>query len=314
MVTYSLIFLEKTSETYSGIYERRRKKKSFDSILKRLDDRFVEYSGSTIKINSKLMKLEKKEFRNIGVTGNNFTRLIGPSVNLVAFNNIAGGTRKWPWSCSLRSRGFRSFHKCGVTLLSGPPNPTVLVSSAHCNYVCKDGNGRMLESCCCSNIGIDDYILNCRKSPHCSADAKSYLAKPEDLVIICGEESTQTESFFFSQEKETILPVKEIINHPWFQPDNLREGYDIAVYIVDDTNLKNGTFFNRNNIWPACLPKKESEYVLSNGKPIKGYTAGWDIETPSVVFKTPVENCCFRTLPTGLAINRHRWNMYLVQI
>ena len=44
--------------------------------------------------------------------------------------------------------------------------------------------------------------------------------------------------------------------------------------IVDDTNLKNGTFFNRNNIWPACLPKKESEYVLSNGKPIKGYTAG----------------------------------------
>ena len=44
--------------------------------------------------------------------------------------------------------------------------------------------------------------------------------------------------------------------------------------IVDDTNLKNGTFLNRNNIWPACLPKKESEYVLSNGKPIKGYTAG----------------------------------------
>jgi len=171
----------------------------------------------------------------------------------------------------------RSFHKCGVTLLSGPPNPTVLVSSAHCNYVCKDGNGKILESCCCSDIGIDDYILNCRKSPHCTADAKSYLAKPEDLVIICGEESTQTESFFFSQEKETILPVKEIINHPWFKPDNLREGYDIAVYIVDDTNLKNGTFFNRNNIWPACLPKKESEYVLSNGKPIKGYTAGWDI-------------------------------------
>ena len=31
----------------------------------------------------------------------------------------------------------RSFHKCGVTMLSGPPGPTILVSAAHCNYICK---------------------------------------------------------------------------------------------------------------------------------------------------------------------------------
>ncbi len=31
----------------------------------------------------------------------------------------------------------RSFHKCGVTLLSGPPSKTILVSAAHCNYICK---------------------------------------------------------------------------------------------------------------------------------------------------------------------------------
>jgi hypothetical protein len=43
----------------------------------------------------------------------------------------------------------------------------------------------------------------------------------------------------FFQEKETILPVKEIINHPWFKPDNLREGYDIAVYIGTISNFEN---------------------------------------------------------------------------
>ena len=26
---------------------------------------------------------------------------------------------RYPWVCSLRTRGFRSYHKCGVTLLSG---------------------------------------------------------------------------------------------------------------------------------------------------------------------------------------------------
>ena len=53
-----------------------------------------------------------------------------------------------------------------------------------------------------------------RKSPHCSADAKSYLAKPEDLVIICGEESTQTESFFFSQVFFTDLNDNKVKLEP----------------------------------------------------------------------------------------------------
>jgi len=52
-------------------------------------------------------------------------------------------SRHHPWACSLRTNGFRGRHRCGVTLLSGPtqssPNdPFVLVSAAHCNYICKD--------------------------------------------------------------------------------------------------------------------------------------------------------------------------------
>ena len=61
-----------------------------------------------------------------------------------------------PWQCSLRTRGFRGRHRCGVTLLSGPTeespaDPFVLVGTAHCNYICKDGvTGDPLETCCCS--------------------------------------------------------------------------------------------------------------------------------------------------------------------
>ena len=36
---------------------------------------------------------------------------------------------------------FRGYHKCGATLLSAPTpgalNPIILVSAAHCNFVCK---------------------------------------------------------------------------------------------------------------------------------------------------------------------------------
>ena len=40
---------------------------------------------------------------------------------------------------------FIGYHKCGVTLINGPNvmdnmryhSPTILVSAAHCNYVCK---------------------------------------------------------------------------------------------------------------------------------------------------------------------------------
>ena len=48
-------------------------------------------------------------------------------------------------------RGFYGAHHCGVTLLSAPPNPTVLVSATHCNYICKDDGGNIVQTCCCRN-------------------------------------------------------------------------------------------------------------------------------------------------------------------
>ena len=120
-------------------------------------------------------------------------------------------------------------------------------------------------------------IITFRASPYCPPDAKSYLAEPEDLVIICGEQNIQVESHFYSAENELLLRIKEIINNPRYDPARMNDGYDIAVYIVDDTDLKNSSYFNRDNIWPACLPREDKEYVSANGNNEKGYVSGWDI-------------------------------------
>ena len=84
-------------------------------------------------------------------------RLEGASIYPTDLNYTEGQTSAHhPWQCSLRTRGYRGRHRCGVTLLSGPTeesptDPFVLVGAAHCNYICKDRvTGDPLETCCCS--------------------------------------------------------------------------------------------------------------------------------------------------------------------
>ena len=47
---------------------------------------------------------------------------------------------RYPWICSLRSLNKdpakNKVHLCAVTLLSVPPQPTVVVGAAHCTYLC----------------------------------------------------------------------------------------------------------------------------------------------------------------------------------
>ena len=83
-------------------------------------------------------------------------RLEGASIYPSDLDYTAGPTSALhPWLCSLKTRGFRGRHRCGVTLLSGPTvespsDPFVLVGTAHCNYICKDRvTGDPLETCCC---------------------------------------------------------------------------------------------------------------------------------------------------------------------
>merc|ERR1719350_2723534 len=65
------------------------------------------------------------------------------------FNNTR---HRYPWICSLRRKGIHADHLCAVTILSVPPQPTIIVGAAYCTYMCKDGSprGAFLEACCCT--------------------------------------------------------------------------------------------------------------------------------------------------------------------
>jgi len=182
-----------------------------------------------------------------------------------------------PWLCSLKERGFRGRHRCGVTLLSGPPLQTILASAAHCNYVCKekDSDQLILEICCCR----EDSDASCQESSYCPEKGKASLfkAKPSDMQIVCGEHNIDVKPEKYSTEEEIVLTITEIINHPNYEPDTIRDGVkldskgpyagsDIAVYRVDDEPLK--TKMARKVLWPACLPKEK--YTTQ-----RGIFAGW---------------------------------------
>jgi len=87
----------------------------------------------------------------------NTTKLTGPNQGAVSnaqiliFNRLSAIPlkRRHPWACSLQTQGYTGIHRCGVTLLSGPPNPTIFVSAAHCNYVCKNSANQVVQICCC---------------------------------------------------------------------------------------------------------------------------------------------------------------------
>jgi len=106
------------------------------------------------------------------VESKNFTskliRVSGPSTYTIPY------TQQHPWLCSLKTRGFRGFHRCGVTLLSGPPRRTILVSAAHCSFICKNKFGEILEMCCCRNHDEAGSCLNVSKTRMgvCSKAAK----------------------------------------------------------------------------------------------------------------------------------------------
>ena len=95
---------------------------------------------------------EDEPFESPRFRGKNDTRLTGATVFPTQYARFG---QHPAWICSLRTRGFRGRHRCGVSLLSGPTtespgDPYVLVGTAHCNYICKDRDtGNVLETCCC---------------------------------------------------------------------------------------------------------------------------------------------------------------------
>jgi len=156
-----------------------------------------------------------------------------------------------------------------VTLLHGPESnancydaPLVLVSSAHCNFVCKNDFGDTLEFCCCRE---DSDPGTCRNSSsYCRGNATLKEASPRDLQIVCGEWSIEEVPEAFSFENELILDVIRFTNHPSYDPgEGPVGGFDISVYHVDSGPLcarnKEKGLNEGDDIYPACLPKSKYE-------------------------------------------------------
>merc|ERR1712223_505653 len=171
--------------------------------------------------------------------------------------NFTNTRHRYPWICSLRTRGADPEHLCAVNLLSVPPNPTVIVGSAHCTYLCKDtdANGVSLPPCCC--------VDSAKGQESCSSDTVKCGSKPKgvemdgrDAEILCGEWQTgaygQTTS---GEEYNVVLPIEEIVRSPNFDAKTLGPagGSNIAVFKVNDDQLQAS---RKNKIYPACLPPK----------------------------------------------------------
>ena len=90
-------------------------------------------------------------------------------------------------------------------------------------------------------------LLSYQTSSYCRGDPIFTLAEADDLQIVCGEFSVESpEPEVTSDEKETVLDILKIINHPDYKPNQEAgtggpiEGNDISVYIVDDSQFEMG--------------------------------------------------------------------------
>ena len=149
--------------------------------------------------------------------------------------NLANTRHRYPWICSVRSKGVSPKHYCAVTLLSRPPAPTVLVGPAHCTDLCKSSSGEVDNCCCGGPNDCSDGSIRCGTGP------AVVEMTGEDAEIICGEwETGETPSIASGENYNIILPINQITRHPDYTVNIESSAYlqnDIAVFKVDDSGL-----------------------------------------------------------------------------
>ena len=173
---------------------------------------------------------------------------------------------RYPWVCSLRSRDNTKEHFCATTLLSRPPGPIVMVTSAHCTSLCKSGD-KVVPNCCCQNVGN----FTCDSTIQCGDSPSVVEMTGKDAEVICGEWETGSYSYSYSEEQyNVVLPIEEIIRHPHYKisQENNYVSNDIAVLKLDISHTEE--FFKIYNIYPACLPDP-----ISRLGETRGVHSGW---------------------------------------
>ena len=160
---------------------------------------------------------------------------LNPETNVITVKNVTIQTEleyrhtrhRYPWLCSLRSRGLSSSHLCAVTLLSLPPSPTVIVTAAHCTLLCKS-DGRTVPNCCCPNVGDLD----------CSTDRSRCGSRPRvedinesDAEIVCGDWDTGDGGGPSSEDFNVVIPILTVKRHPAFR---IVRGSRSSQYVQND--------------------------------------------------------------------------------
>jgi len=133
---------------------------------------------------------------------------------------------RYPWICSLRTRGRNPEHICAVTLVS--KTPWIFVGAAHCTYLCKDGGqkGARLDACCCNGhaSGCSEDAVRCGEMP------VAVEIDPDEIDILCGEwemgDAGQDQS-----KEEFNFKVKNILRHP---KHGVEAGNDVALFMIDE--------------------------------------------------------------------------------
>lgn len=187
------------------------------------------------------------------------------------FENTRG---RYPWICSFRGRQDKR-HYCGATILSRPPGPLVIVTAAHCVFICKSEAGDTLPNCCCQNVE-GKWCLGDAK---CGVNPGVKVMTGEDAEVICGE--FETGGNFTAEESgeefNIVLQIQSISVHPDY---NITRGVTNSQYVIDDIatlHLKvNLSETEISRLTPVCLPPSPSQADKQFG-----LHAGWSAAPPA---------------------------------
>ena len=195
------------------------------------------------------------------------------SVTKPVFEDSRG---RYPWICSLRGRENKT-HYCGATILSRPPGPLVIVTSAHCVHACKSETGHKVPNCCCQNVRGKRCLADAR----CGVNSSVEVMTGEDAEVICGE--FETGGNFTAEESgeefNIVLQIESISVHPNY---NITRGVNNSQYVINDIatlHLREDlSETDISRLTPVCLPPSQS------GKQF-GLHAGWSAPPPPQFIK-----------------------------
>ena len=227
--------------------------------------------NNNISLNQSLQQSDNK--RLIPITGVYDSAYYNTVYTTGPISDLNNTKNRYSWLCSLRLKSEDKRHLCGVTLLSMPPSPTVLISAAHCVTICRSSaSNKVLDNCCCENVGGEI----CSDNPECEDDARIVDITGDYAEIVCGEwETGPTPANESGEEYNIILPIRNVTRHPNYtisrgERNSQFVANDLVVFFVDDKSLKQ----SQDRIVPICIPSGNSQ------SPSTAIHSGWSSPPP----------------------------------